>query len=642
MGELLGALEAGMRGKTRWVAAGGVAAGVAVAVGVALARPTAPRLCAGAEREIAGAWGDTQRAAVAAAFDASGNPRAKDAFARVRPVLDDYARRWAAMRTESCEATRVRGVQSDEALDLRTTCLDQRRSELAATGSALAAASPKLVDDAVKLARSLSELEVCADVPALRAPFAQPHDPAERAKVASIRDEIGRATALAKAQKSAEALDLATRAVGEARALKSRALEGQALLQQDAAVAHDGNVREALRIARDAALAANVARDDATEARAWLDAIFDVGISDGRVEDAEMYAALADAAITRAGNPDALRSRLAERRADVLYARGATRESLALYKETLDYAIRAWGPQSAEVAEREANVATAEADLGHVRDAVATLKKTAAKEAAQYGESPLIAMTLYWLAGYELVLGEAEDALRNTQRLVATGVTGTKRIHGLLTEGRARIALGDVENGKKVAAEAIAEYAVSFGAKDWHVGAASEDVAETLVRRHLLDDADAYAARAIELLSGTTSNPGSLAQAREVRMLCAARRGRADVLRDAEARLVEAEKEADDAPIDALLPRLVVGEAALAAKKPERAVTALEEAAKSADDVEGYPELVADVHFDLARALLASHGDAPRARRLLERAAREYEDARLPDAATLARELDHP
>ncbi|HEX8793937.1 MAG TPA: protein kinase, partial [Polyangiaceae bacterium] len=397
MGALLAALEATTgRRRTNVVIAASAAVVVAGLAVVSAGRSSRPPMCAGTESEMNGVWDDAQRAAVASAFDRSGNPRAKDAWNRVRPVLDDYAARWVAMRTESCVATRVRGTQSDEALDLRTACLDQRRAELSATVAALSTAAEKLVDDAVKTARALSPLDACADVPALRAPFAQPHDPAARARAAAIRDRIGRATALVHTHKFEEAANLASEAAHDAHDLGNRALEGAALLQQADAEGFIGRMEAAHRLAHDAALASNVARDDSTEASAWSELVLTIALGDGRVEDADEYAALADAAITRAGGSYALRSELAQRRGDVLYARGKIRESVPVYEEAVSFAARAWGPDSARTAERDVDVATSVGDLGKTREAIARLEGDVAKEAAEYGDaSPLLASTLY-------------------------------------------------------------------------------------------------------------------------------------------------------------------------------------------------------------------------------------------------------
>ena len=45
---------------------------------------------------------------------------------RAERALDSFATGWIAMRTEACEATRVRRRQSDHDLGLRMACLDRR------------------------------------------------------------------------------------------------------------------------------------------------------------------------------------------------------------------------------------------------------------------------------------------------------------------------------------------------------------------------------------------------------------------------------------------------------------------------------------------------------------------------------------
>ena len=75
---------------------------------------------------------------------ASGAPR--DVWERTAGILDDYARRWAAMYGESCEATRVRGEQSTDVLDLRTDCLSGNRDSLHALTDLLATADVDMVE----------------------------------------------------------------------------------------------------------------------------------------------------------------------------------------------------------------------------------------------------------------------------------------------------------------------------------------------------------------------------------------------------------------------------------------------------------------------------------------------------------------
>src|SRR5204862_1574815 len=108
--------------------------------------------------------------AVRTSFHATGLPFADDMFAGVQRELDRYATRRTAMRTEACEATHVRGVQSEARLDLRMACLDRRKDALRAHVELFATADAALVGRAVQAASTLPPIEDCADVAALEAP----------------------------------------------------------------------------------------------------------------------------------------------------------------------------------------------------------------------------------------------------------------------------------------------------------------------------------------------------------------------------------------------------------------------------------------------------------------------------------------
>ncbi len=102
--------------------------GAAAAIGVialALGRGREPPPCAGAAHALDGAWGSAGKEAVRRAFAGSGAPNAADTFQRVAAIVDDYARAYAATRTDACEATAVRRTQPASLLDLRMACLDQ-------------------------------------------------------------------------------------------------------------------------------------------------------------------------------------------------------------------------------------------------------------------------------------------------------------------------------------------------------------------------------------------------------------------------------------------------------------------------------------------------------------------------------------
>jgi hypothetical protein len=67
---------------------------------------------------------------VKTALCATGKIYAGDAFLKATGVMDRYADNWVNARAATCEATHVDGTQSARMLDLRMSCLTQRRDAL--------------------------------------------------------------------------------------------------------------------------------------------------------------------------------------------------------------------------------------------------------------------------------------------------------------------------------------------------------------------------------------------------------------------------------------------------------------------------------------------------------------------------------
>ncbi len=114
----LAALEPSEPRRGRWLAVPLVCAVVALA-GVVVARREGVAPCRGAPEKLASVWSPARRALVGGAGSAS-----------LAATVDRYGAAWVRDRTEACEATRVHGEQSEQTLDLRIECLDQRLHEL--------------------------------------------------------------------------------------------------------------------------------------------------------------------------------------------------------------------------------------------------------------------------------------------------------------------------------------------------------------------------------------------------------------------------------------------------------------------------------------------------------------------------------
>ena len=149
------------------------------------------RLCTGAEAEIATAWNSVERAKIAAAFSAARLTDSGDAEQRVFSLLDNYARAWVAMRREACEATRIRGTQTEELFELRMECLDESKQALAVTASVIASGDTKSLHSATEEAATLPLLSSCADQKALRTRRPEPLAVEQRAGRARQLHETG-------------------------------------------------------------------------------------------------------------------------------------------------------------------------------------------------------------------------------------------------------------------------------------------------------------------------------------------------------------------------------------------------------------------------------------------------------------------
>jgi len=97
--------------------------------------PAQEQRCEGAARHLDGVWDDDVSARVDTALRATGVSYAADVSERTRTALDGYALAWTKAHTSACEAT-AQGEQSDQMLDRRMQCLDDRRRSLSALGVA--------------------------------------------------------------------------------------------------------------------------------------------------------------------------------------------------------------------------------------------------------------------------------------------------------------------------------------------------------------------------------------------------------------------------------------------------------------------------------------------------------------------------
>jgi hypothetical protein len=134
-------------------------------------------------------WDAERRAALRGALAATGRSNAEEAFGLFSGRLDAFQAAWLAMKHESCEATHVRGEQSEQVLAVRNGCLARK---LAGAGALVTAFSRPEASTVDRPAGAMPDsLDECADTAALLGTAEKlPADGEGRATIAGIESQL--------------------------------------------------------------------------------------------------------------------------------------------------------------------------------------------------------------------------------------------------------------------------------------------------------------------------------------------------------------------------------------------------------------------------------------------------------------------
>lgn len=377
-----------------------------------------PRPCADARQSLEQVWNEASKREVRAAFEGTGLSYAADTAAHVAQLLDDYADAWTAMRTEACEATHVRGEQSEAVMDARMRCLDRRLGELEAYVDVLVNEPDRAtVERAVDGASDLVAISACADVEALSAIVQPPEDPSLRARSQALLERIDRVQALSRAGKFQTALKLAAPLVEDARKLDwphtlAVALAVLAELQQEKGLQQkaEDDLLEALPLAGEA-------HDDYMVATLHIELLGVVGQELARHKDALLMLPSAEAAIARAGNPPSLRGRYEQALGLVFDGQGQYEKALEHYRKALALLRIALPANAPDIAATLNDIALILDLQGHHEEALRDYEQSLSIEERAFGEHhPRVARTLNNLAIVLGTIGDNDAALRRYAR----------------------------------------------------------------------------------------------------------------------------------------------------------------------------------------------------------------------------------
>jgi tetratricopeptide (TPR) repeat protein len=301
---------------------------------VALARAPQKMVCGGAAEKLAGVWDPVRRQIVHNAFLATGKPFAEAAFATTAALLDTYATGWSAMHRDTCMATRARGEQSEEVMELRMECLDRRREDVGALIDLFARADAPVVERAVQATQSLPDLDECTHADALRQ-VVRPLTSAARERAKAARAQLATTEAVLRAGQYDKGQKMAEAAVSDARALGYAPLVAEALYWLGDVQQRRGDAKAAAATLLAAVASAESARDDLPRARALALLVWVSSERLSRYAEAHDYCALARAALARAGGDRVLETTIDAYEATILDNEGRYAEALALNERVL-------------------------------------------------------------------------------------------------------------------------------------------------------------------------------------------------------------------------------------------------------------------------------------------------------------------
>jgi tetratricopeptide (TPR) repeat protein/predicted Ser/Thr protein kinase len=490
---------------------------VAAAAGSLVLNRQQKTLCTGAQARWNGAWDDDRKEALMRAFVGTGVPYATNVFATVRGMLDGYSAAWVKMRTEACEATRIRGEQSERLLDLRMHCLDRKLTEAGALLNELGAADAKVIDQAVPAVQSLGGLTECADPIALGAAPNVLSAAAQR-QVDQAYAKLAEAKAVAAARDPARALDIAVAAA----ALAQQSGQLPAVTETRLLVADlRGKRGEDLR-AEEELLAAVISADGAGRDDLRAQALTELSLAVfrlGRPTEALSFGQLANAALARAGGNDAVQARLHHILALIFHQLGRPDDAAAHFGKCLALRQKAFGADSYMAARSMQAFGSTLHEEGKLDEAVTHLRNALALQIKAVGEGhPDVALTRQALGSALSARGNFPEALTELRAAVDTLTKSPEHDALLIGGARAELARTLAASGDQPAAIVeqqivLATYGAALSAK--HPSNAQAQIDLALFQ---LDSGDAKLSlasirKADALLDVDTSPPGLVARA---------------------------------------------------------------------------------------------------------------------------------
>ncbi|MDB4965395.1 MAG: serine/threonine kinase family protein [Myxococcales bacterium] len=422
------------------------------------------KVCHGGESKLAGAWDGSRRGEVERMFAASGRPTAAAAFRNVTSALDEWSRDWLRAHEDTCAATRLRGEQSAEMLDLRMACLDRSLAEARALVDVLGHADGAVVDRAAAAARSLEPASSCAADTLLRAGDKLPATAEARARAGAIEAQVAKAKAQEYAGRYKDGAPVAAAAVAAAAQAHFGGIESDARYWNGVLQYHLGHLKESeVEVQRAATLATSLGRDDVA-ARSYAFLGFLMGSQQRHFDSAHLALDVARASAQHLGERPDLESFRLRQEASVLTNEGRHGEAIEVYQRALKVQRKVTTRPTLKEAELNLGLARAYTEADRQEEALVAIRRGCAIYETMFGpDYPMIGEAQLQLGFILRQLGRGDEAVAAMERALAARQATHGPDHPSVIE--ALVLLGDTLSwgGKPAEGVVFLERAIADG-----------------------------------------------------------------------------------------------------------------------------------------------------------------------------------
>ena len=609
------------------------------------AAPPPPAPCEGGAQRVAEAWSPEIREETSQALSGVDAAYAEEAAAKIIESIDAFAEDWQTEYRDTCEATHIRGEQSEALLDRRMQCLDDALLQLHGVTALFRIADSKVLAKAPYAVAEVADLTHCRNVEALLAERPGPSDPETAALARRVLGQLYEIDAMQTVALNTAAVDasravvVAARAVGEA-----PVIEAAAVYRLGRALVETGEYDEAAKVLEEAyTLAAGVsAANEAARAATALAALF--GDVKQRFAEADTWSTVAMTEHRRGKLDERLEGRILLDRARVLMARAEWKDALPIAEQVLGIYERN-GSYPVDIASATSALSNIHRELGHYDRAAEAAERTKENLEAAFGPNHPehatmgnVLMLIYKQQGkHDEALAEGERAL-----MLATHALGDRsRLHVILHSnlGNVQEQRRDLESARDHHLEALSIAKEILGPTHGIIAGIENNLGNALAELGDLEEAEKRYRSSMEATKASQgprspdvahclTNLGGIAQ----------RRGEHEASIDYNRQALEIYSEAvgPDSPA-AAQPRFKIGLALVELGRNAEARPHLEKALADFERAGQDPVWIAHVRFALARAVV---DDDPARASTMVRKARADVAERGDSVAEFRRTLD--